>query len=320
MPGWFRIPESTLLSDDIVERDAAVWLMGRWHFGGNPSVAELKRHTGWGWDRCAAFAGRLWTWAGEWEIKRPEKPPGKTGSNRGGVAGKPGRPDPVETPAFTDNPGDIGEASGSNRGASCARDPLVRETETPEDKPRKGRESEAPGKTGRADPHPTPGNTGTRGEPVTQASAIIATLKPVPERPPLTVNGRPVPEDLPALFGRYPGGYRMGSDAVIKAFLGIDILDTRGVMGCTVDGLKVSTGFGGRQSNTPQKIADYLAETWGIVLPLTAPANGKHHGPEWAAKAAAAEAANPGILEAVGLRPSAWSTPQPPTRIIIEHP
>jgi hypothetical protein len=118
---WFRVPEWCALADDPAEVTAAVWLLGRWHLGREPSVADLKRTMTWGWDRSSTFAARLWTWAGEAGARRPDALPGKSGSNRGGSVAKPGRLEVAAIDIVEPDRGAIGEAPGSNRGASHER-------------------------------------------------------------------------------------------------------------------------------------------------------------------------------------------------------
>jgi hypothetical protein len=317
MSGWFRVPESALLSDDIVERDATMWVLGRWHFGGSPAVAELKRHTGWGWDRCAAFMARLWTWAGEWGITRPETSPGKTGSNRGGSAGKPGRLDPQPTPVIGNKPGETGEAPGSNRGASRAGDPLVRETETLEDKPQKGPKIEAPGKPGRPDPVATPDNTDTRGETGRSLPAKIA--DPPPRAPRLTPNGQEMPVDLFALlYGANVG--RQGIHAVIAKLADKAVDTPDALLRRTRKEIQMIPGLGG--AAVAEGIEARLQSAYGLSL-APEKVNGARAGPEWLGRLQEAERAHPEAVAQV-LPPSMWGAPAPaspsPTRIIIEHP
>ena len=118
---WFRIPEWCAVAEDPSEVTAAVYLLGRWHLGRDPSRAELKRVTGWGWDKCDRFISRLRSWGEAAGARVPDEKRGKTG-RRPEIAGR----------HDLDSSG-IVEASrgetGSDRGASCTRDPCLGERE-----------------------------------------------------------------------------------------------------------------------------------------------------------------------------------------------
>lgn len=109
-------------------------LLGRWDQGEDPSVAEMKRAWIWSWDKAAALFAEMRAWAIEAGARLPpEVPSGKIGSESGGNRENAGRPDVGSTPATTEQSGERREAIGSESGASCARVPRSRQTETTEE-------------------------------------------------------------------------------------------------------------------------------------------------------------------------------------------
>lgn len=111
-----------------------------------------------------------------------------------------------------------------------------------------------------------------------------------PERP------QEAPSDLYAMFYGFSGGRFWGHDKVINALIGIGVETPAEVATLTVAGLKLSSGFGGKESRIPDKIAEFLAERWGIVLAAVAPR-----------PAAAGRMGPPGI----------WDPPKP-SRVVID--
>lgn len=142
---WFRVPTWCALADDPAEGMAALWLLGRWHVGQAPSVLDLKKRTGWGYDRAARFHDRLYVWAGEHDARRPatsrertgprpKKTTGEeTGSQRGGNGEPAGSNDARPAPIVEADRGGGGDEAGSHQGVSYAR---VRSSEEREERRR----------------------------------------------------------------------------------------------------------------------------------------------------------------------------------------
>jgi hypothetical protein len=140
---WFRVPTWCALADDPAEGLAALWLLGRWHVGQAPSVLDLKKRTGWGYDRAARFHDRLYAWAGEHDARRPatsrertgprtKKTTGEeTGSQRGASGEPAGSVDAPAVVIVEADRGASGEEAGSQPGVSYAR---VRSSEEREEK------------------------------------------------------------------------------------------------------------------------------------------------------------------------------------------
>ena len=78
MINWMRIPPWCMAvhTEESAPRARAwIYLLGAWHAGDNPSVREVARTTGFGWDRARDVVDEAWVWAGEAGGERPERNP-----------------------------------------------------------------------------------------------------------------------------------------------------------------------------------------------------------------------------------------------------